>query len=137
VDGRDLCGPNEAGKDTIFAETDRLNFTIIVAVQTKRGNLNLARDASRNLVEAITQLKTALETPVSLLNPRRKVRPNRALLIASGTINDQARNYIIEQVGNPNIQFMDANDLIPLIDQELQEFWLEIDADIQPYFRSN
>ncbi len=135
-DGRELCGPKEAGKDAIFAETDKLGFTIIVAVQTKKGPLNLAKKASQNVVDAITQLRTALETSVVLLKDRRKVVPNRGILIASGEINEQARNHIIAQVASPNIQFMDAHDLIPLIDKQLPELWLGIDVDIQPYFRA-
>jgi hypothetical protein len=135
-DGRDLCGPNEHGKDAIFAETDSLDFTIIVAVQTKKGNLNLASKASQNLVEAVTQLRTAISSSIILLKDRRKVVPNRAILIASGTINGAARNHILQEVGNPNLQFLDADDLIPLIDKELPEVWLGIDADIQPYFRA-
>lgn len=135
-DGRDLCGPQEAGKDAIFAETDNLGFTVITAVQTKKGNLNLASKAHANLISAITQLRTALNTTVVLLKPKRKVKPNRVILCASGTINEQARKHVVDDVGNPNIQFLDSDELIPLIDENLPEFWLGIDADIQPYFRA-
>ena len=38
-DGRDLCGPQEEGKDTIFVEMNRLGFPVLYAVQTKKGNL--------------------------------------------------------------------------------------------------
>lgn len=41
-DGRDLCGPNEHGKDALFSSIDQLGISTIIAVQTKRGNLNLA-----------------------------------------------------------------------------------------------
>ena len=57
-DGRDLCGPNEAGKDAVFTEVDRFGVTTIVAVQTKKGNLHLGSTASQNVISAITQLKT-------------------------------------------------------------------------------
>jgi hypothetical protein len=40
-DGRDLCGPSEHGKDTVFSIEDNLGLLTIIAVQTKKGNLNL------------------------------------------------------------------------------------------------
>lgn len=135
-DGRELCGPQEEGKDTIFAEIDKLGFTNFTAVQTKRGNLNLASKASQNLTDAIAQLRTAVDTTVTLLKDRRRVKPNKVFLIASGTINERARSHILDEIRDPNIQFMDAHELIPLIDENLPELWLGIDADIQPYFKA-
>lgn len=135
-DGRELCGPTEAGKDALFSERDNLGFAVWTAVQTKKGNINLASQASSNLIQAITQLKTALETKYALLKDRQKVKPNRAILCASGAVNDAARHHIIEEVGNPNIQFLDVHDIVQLVDKHLPEFWLGIDADIQPYFRA-
>lgn len=136
ADGRDLCGPHEHGKDTIFVEKDRLGFMQVLAVQTKKGNMNLAGNAHSNIVEAVTQLKTALATSIVLLKNRQKVIPNRVLLAASGKINDAAREHILAQVGNPNIQFLDVDELIPLVDKQIPEFWLGIDADILPYFQA-
>src|SRR5437762_11553728 len=69
TDGRDLCGPNEAGKDSIFTTENLLGQQDVYALQTKRGNLNCGGKASQNVVEAATQLKTALETSVMLLRP--------------------------------------------------------------------
>lgn len=136
TDGRDLCGPGEHGKDAIFIEQDRLGFMQVLAVQTKKGNMNLAGKAHSNIVEAVTQLKTAISTTVVLLKDRKKVTPNRAILCASGKINDAARDHILTQVGNPNIQFLDVEDLIPVIDEKMPELWLGIDADILPYFKA-
>ncbi|MCA2998821.1 MAG: NACHT domain-containing protein [Rhodocyclaceae bacterium] len=135
-DGRDLCGPNEHGKDAVFVEQDRLGLSAVVAVQTKKGNLNLASKASSNLVDAVTQMRTALETFVVFVADRNKVRPQKAVLCASGKINDAARMHILDEVKSPNIQFLDADDLIPRIDQHLPEIWLGIDADVVPYFRA-
>lgn len=135
TDGRDLCGPNEHGKDSVFGEVDRLGFHTILAVQTKKGSLNLASKATNNLIEAITQLKTALDTSVILLVPKSKVRPNKAILCASGKVNLAAREHIIDEVKNPNIQFLDSDDLIPLIDRHFPELWLGIDTDMLPYLR--
>lgn len=136
TDGRDLCGPYEHGKDTVFGEKDRLGFELLIAVQTKKGNLNLASKTNSNLVEAITQLRTALETSITLVKNKSKVVPNRAILCASGKINDHARDHIIGHVSNPNIQFLDAHDLIPLIDENIPEFWLGIESDLLPYLRA-
>lgn len=136
TDGRDMCGPHEYGKDAIFIEHDRLGFIQVLAVQTKKGNMNLASLARSNIVEAITQLKTALSTPIILLRARKKIVPNKVILCASGKINDAAKNHILSEVNNPNIQFLDIEDLIPVIDKKMPELWLGIDAEILPYFQA-
>jgi len=92
-DGRDLCGPNEKGRDTIFSEQDKLGFLNIIAVQTKKGKINLAKRADANLLEIIVQLRTALGTPVLLTGQRRKVYPQVAILCTSGKINDSAKEW--------------------------------------------
>lgn len=135
-DGRDLCGPNEAGKDTVFTEIDRFGVTTVVAVQTKKGNLNLGSNVSQNVVSAITQLKTSLETTVTLLAPKQHVRPHRAYLCASGKINDAARAHIMREVSSPNITFLDTTELIPQIDRHIPEVWLGISIDLIPYFNA-
>src|SRR5437762_438540 len=50
-DGRDLCGPNEAGKDSIFVSHNVLGQLDVHSVQTKRGTLNLSRKVTQNIVE--------------------------------------------------------------------------------------
>ena len=133
-DGRDLCGPAEAGKDAIFTEVDRFDVTTVIAVQTKKGNLNLSSTASQNLIVAVTQLNTALQTSITLLSAKLRVRPQRAYLCVSGRINDAAREYILQQVSTPNITFLDTDELIPKIDAEIPEVWLGINLDLIPYF---
>ena len=135
-DGRDLCGPQEAGKDAIFTEIDKLGITNIVAVQTKKGNLNLAAKASKNIIEAITQLRTALGSTVTMLAAKQNCTPNRVYLCSSGNINDAAKQHILSEVNNPNITFLEANDLIPKLDEHYPELWLGIDANIIPYFQA-
>lgn len=135
-DGRDLCGPFEKGKDAVFSETNRLGQQDIIAVQTKKGNLNLTSSASVNLSNATAQLRTALETSIPLLSDRRKALPSKVFLCASGKINEAARHHVVEEIRDPRITFLDADELIPLIDDNLPEFWLGIDADLLPYFRA-
>ena len=132
-DGRELCGPLEKGKDTIFSEKSKLGHTDIVAVQTKKGNLNLASKASQNLESAIAKLRRALATSIPLLEAKKKVLPSRVHLCASGKINEHARHHIIETVQDPRIEFLDCDELIPLIDVYFPEIWLDIDSDIPPY----
>jgi len=136
TDGRDLCGPNEHGKDAIFIDIDQLGFKSITALQTKKGHLNLAAKAASNLIEATTQLKTALDSSITITATREKRRPNRVILCASGKINDAAKQHILDEVKNPNIQFMDVDDLIPKLDKILPELWLGIEADILPYYQA-
>ncbi|MFQ5999116.1 MAG: NACHT domain-containing protein, partial [Candidatus Bathyarchaeia archaeon] len=135
-DGRDVCGPLEKGKDAIFVAIDQLDMSDVYVVQTKRGNLNLARKASQNIVEAITQLKTALATKVIFISTREKKLPSKVVLCASGKINDSARQHILDQVDDPRIIFMDSDDLIPSIDEIYPELWFGIDAQILPYLRA-
>ena len=105
-DGRDLCGPTEYGKDALFSEVDNLRHTNIIAVQTKKGNLNLSRKVSQNVVESITQLKTSIHTTIPELRTKRKLLPTKVILCASGKINDAAKNHIIEKVSDPRISFL-------------------------------
>jgi GTPase SAR1 family protein len=135
-DGRDLCGPQEAGKDALFFDVSRLGIAEYIAVQTKKGPLNLASKATANVAIAITQLQTALTTPFSCVATRKKIVPDRVILCASGKINDSARHHILEVLKVPTIQFLDVDDLIPKIDDKLPELWLDIDADLIPYFRA-
>ena len=135
-DGRDLCGPAEAGKDAIFSETNKLGLTDIIAVQTKKGNLSLASKVSANLVAATTQLNTALSTPVTLLATKERVRPNKAILCASGKINDAAKQHVRSEITNPNVLFLDADELIPLVDKNIPEVWLGINMELLQYFEA-
>ena len=135
-DGRDLCGPQEAGKDAIFTEQDTFGNTTVLAVQTKKGNLTLAAKVTNNLVEALVQVRTALATEVVFVSRRTACRPNRVFLCASGKINDAAKRHILEAVGDPNVSFLDADDLIPKIDDFFPELWLGIEVDLLPYFQA-
>ena len=132
-DGRDLCGSDEEGKDAIFTHTDPLGNVDIYAVQTKVGNLNLASKASQNLVTALTQVHTALSTPVPLLKPKGKRFPAKVVLCTSGKINQAARKHIVEQASDHHVEFLDADELIPLIDEYMAELWYGVDLNKAPY----
>lgn len=134
-DGRDLCGPHEQGKDAVFVKADPLGNEDIYVLQTKKGPLNLTKKANSNVIEAVTQLKTALNTKVFLTKTKEKKFPIKAILCASGKINDHARQHIVGEVDDPRIEFLDGDDLIPLIDKHLQEFWLGLDAEALPYLK--
>ncbi len=135
-DGRELCGPTEEGKDTLFVAVDQLAVQNVYVVQTKRGSLNLARQASQNVVEATTQLKTAPATTVILKAGHEKKPPTKAILCVSGKINDRAKAYISEEVRDPRVEFLDADNLIDSLDEHYPELWFGIDADISPYLRA-
>lgn len=135
-DGRDLCGIGEKGKDCIFVDTDKLGQREIIAVQTKKGNLNLSSKVKASIIPAVAQLTTALETKIPLLETREKIRPNRVMLCVSGTINDNAKNHIIDNISDGRIDFFDRDRLIPLIDDKYPELWYDIDTDKLPYFKN-
>jgi hypothetical protein len=136
TDGRDLCGPDEEGKDSVFFKTDPIRKRVMYAVQTKRGNINMSRKATENITEAVAQLRTALQTSLTILNPREKRKPDCVVLCASGKINKTARDHIQQEVDDTRISFMDADDIIPEIDERYPEYWYGIDADKFPYYRS-
>lgn len=132
---RDTCGADEEGKDSIFIGVDQLKRRLLYAIQTKRGNLNMASKAADNVVAAATQLRTALEANIYLSTTKEKVRPNHVILCASGKINNAARQHIVECIPDPRISFMDVNDIIHDIDELYPEFWYSIDAQKFPYLR--
>lgn len=134
-DGRDLCGPREKGKDALFIAIDKLGMSDLYAVQTKRGHLNLSKKPNTNLIETITQLKTALQTDVYLPFAKEKKLPAKAIVCTSGKINDSAQQHIKDQVQDPRIVFMDSDELIPKIDEVYPELWFDIDAQVLPYLR--
>lgn len=136
LDGRDYCGRLETGKDIVFLLEDPLGIMDIYAVQTKRGNLNMSKQYSKNAAEAATQLKTALNTKIPFIKPKEKKLPTKVLLCTSGKINETARNFICDSVNCPNIIFQDSDDLIPMIDKYLPELWFDIDAEVMPYLRN-
>ena len=135
-DGRDFCGSMEKGKDCLFVEINSLQEKLFYCVQTKRGNLNMSKTASENVIEAIIQLKTALNTTFVLLKNKQKRKPDFVLLITSGKINDTARNHISDEIKDTRIKFQDSDDIIPLIDSKFPEFWIGIDANKIPYFKN-
>lgn len=135
-DGRDLCGTSEKGKDAIFFDEDRLGFPSIHVVQTKKGSLNMSSKVTQNVVQAATQLATAIKSTVTMLPTKEKKFPDKAILCVSGKINDYARTHIIDAVRDPRLSFLDSDDLIPKIDEHYPEFWFGIETDALPYFRN-
>lgn len=134
-DGRDLCGPTEQGKDALFYDYDRLGKLELTAIQTKAGSINLAAKASQNIVDLVAQLRTAASTAYPLLMPvKAKTRASKTILVASGRINDSARRHLVDEVNDNGLQFLDADDLIPWIDEVMPHFWLDIDANVSAYY---
>lgn len=136
TDGRDLCGPQEAGKDAIFRETDRFGDIDLIALQTKVGSITLAADPKKNLHEVVTQLRTALLHPYACSKAKKKYLPHKVFLAASGVINDRARDYICSEVNDPRVKFLDRDEIIDLVDQKCPEIWAGIVAEVTPYFNA-
>lgn len=135
-DGRDFCGPTEKGKDVIFIQETAWNVDEIIAIQTKKGSLNLSKKQNANVVEAITQLRTALETKIFFILTKEKKLPAKVFLCTSGKINEASRIHIATEIKDTRLLFMDSDDIIPLIDQHIPELWLGIDAELMPYLRN-
>jgi hypothetical protein len=135
-DGRDMCGPMEKGKDAVFATVDKLGMEDFYVLQTKKGSLTMSSKSKDNVIQAITQLRTALATKIPLIAKHKKATPSKAILCCSGKINESSREYIQSEVNDPRTVFMDSDELIPKIDEVYPELWLGIDAEIFPYLRS-
>lgn len=135
-DGRDLCGPEEYGKDAVFVERDKFGDESITAVQTKTGSISLAGDPSKNLHTIISQLRTALDHPFVCIRTKQKKLPSVVYLAASGTVNANARGYIANDLKDPRLKFLDRDDLIGSIDQRCPEIWSNIAAEVSPYLKA-
>jgi len=135
-DGRDLCGPEEYGKDAIFVEEDKFGVLRYSAVQTKVGSITMAGDPSKNLHTILSQLRTALDTPHFCVSTKSKCLPSVVYLIASGKINDKAQSHIVDTVKDPRLSFMDRDSLIAAVDQWCPEVWSGITAQISPYLKA-
>jgi energy-coupling factor transporter ATP-binding protein EcfA2 len=135
VHGAELCGPTEAGKDCFFRAPAPFSGDYIAVVQTKIGNLNMGREPSKNVEEAATQLRTAMAAMIQDIKTKKKRRPNFGYLCSSGQINEQAKAHVLDTVKNPNLTFLDIDDLIPEIDSHFPEFWHGISADKFPYLK--
>lgn len=134
--GKDLCGPDEDGKDCYFFGKDVIRGKILYAIQTKRGDLKMSRVARDNVVSAATQMKTALSTTVKDCVSKQTYRPDCIVLVASGTINKGAETYITDEVKDTRIAFVDSSRLIPDIDRLMPELWLGIDVKTLPYLKA-
>lgn len=136
ADGRDLCGPEEFGKDAIFFERDPLGDDSLVALQTKKGNISLAASASDNLHQAEAQLRTALNTPFTCVRTKRQLLPTKVFLVASGRINEHGRKQIFDSLKDARLKFLDRDDLISKINDKCPEIWFDIVADVSPYLKA-
>ena len=136
-DGRELHGPDEEGKDVIFIEDDKFGETRVVCVQTKKGNLTMASSASKNIETAVTQMRMALTTPISLLTTREKRYADEVVLCASGTINKRAIEHIVSELARDRgIRFLDAESLINVIDEHCPQVWQGISIDVFAHYDS-
>ncbi len=137
TDGRDLCGPEEQGKDAVFFEVDKFNTRSLVCVQTKKGSITMAADSTKSLADIRAQVRTALEAPFKCVKTKVDIFPSRVYLIASGRINQAARTWITSNAGNDaRIIYLDRDDLIDSLDKNCPEIWLNITADVFPYLHA-
>lgn len=135
-DYRDLCGTDERGKDCILTVQREFGRVELIAIQTKKGKLDLTRARKQNAVEAITQLKTALSTPIPLTIPRSLAKPDRVFLAVSGPVGTNCREHIQRELRDLPITILDGNDLVTLVDQHYPEYWQGVDPKRFPYLRA-
>jgi len=107
----------------------------VYVVQTKKGPLNMSGKATANVITAVTQLRMASQTKVYFPLAKESKLPTKVVLCASGKINQSAKQHIVREIPEANLVFMDAEDLIPKIDELFPELWFDIDANLLPYLR--
>jgi energy-coupling factor transporter ATP-binding protein EcfA2 len=134
--GSDTCGVDEGGKDCYLWSTDALGFKMLYVIQTKVGNVTMSKSPKLNLQEAITQLRTAMAATVPDIVSKKRIRPHVGIFCVSGKINDRAKRHIIDEVKEPNLRFLDADNLITQIDNLYPEYWQGIEAERFPYLNS-
>jgi hypothetical protein len=136
TDARELCGPDEAGKDAIFLSENPMGVKQVTAVQTKKGPLSLGREASVNLIAALTQLRTVLKLQVALPELKMSLEPHQVCLCASGNISERAREHLQRDLGHDSrLMFFDGDKVIDLVDKYYPEYWLSINATVDKYLR--
>ena len=133
---RDVCGVDEEGKDCILLKDAEFGVTQVYVIQTKKGKLNMTRKATENVETAITQLRTALNTKVTLLSPPRVQKPDVVYLCCSGGANTAARSHIINELGDNRIRIMDVDDVIGFLDKHYPTYWLNINHHKRCYLES-
>lgn len=134
--GKDVCGVDEDGKDTYLFTKDSLRANILYVIQTKRGDVKMSSKHTDNVLNLITQMKTALNTPVKDAKTHQKLYPVCVMLVASGEINKAAQEHIVDELQDHRIAFQDSDDLIPAIDEHMSELWLGIDTRRLPYLKA-
>ncbi|RYZ83588.1 MAG: NACHT domain-containing protein, partial [Proteobacteria bacterium] len=134
---RDTCGINEEGKDCVLLGKDNFDQEILIAVQTKKGNLTMAgTDPRASVNNATNQLDMALKATVKFENPVRTLRPSQVILCVSGTVNPGARQYIQDNANDPRIKIFDCEWVINELDNKMPEFWARIDKNRFPYLKA-
>lgn len=89
-----------------------------------------------SVMNLITQMRTALNTPVKDAKTHQKLYPSCVMLVASGEINKHAQEHIVDEVNDHRLAFQDSDDLIPVIDKKMPELWLGIDTKRLPYLKA-
>lgn len=134
-DASELCGKAEKNKARVFYQYDLLANLELIAVLAKKGSLNLSLKSEHAIGEIVNALQSLSETQFALsVSPRKRVTPTKIYLVTNGKINEAARKRLIEQSGGIGLHFLDAEDLVPWIDEAMPQLWLDIDANVSSYF---
>ena len=131
----DIHGADECGVDGFFTETDKIERKRLIAIQTKRGTINMTSKAAQNVTTILTQLRTALEVKIPLLPAKAMCIPDQVWCIISGSINRKATEHIISELNRDSrITFLDGAEIINLIEVHCPELWDGIPADVSLYY---
>ncbi|ADB19387.1 hypothetical protein Psta_4746 [Pirellula staleyi DSM 6068] len=105
-------GPDEQGKDFIFADYDRFGHLRFLAAQVKLGDITTTRNAVEPL---LSQIKRCLTVTIKYHKEAENKKVSAVYVMASGRITSNAREHIAdalrqEQYGE-NVYFLDGDQL--------------------------
>ncbi|MFC1803527.1 hypothetical protein ACFL0D_06115 [Thermoproteota archaeon] len=110
-------GVREYGKDATFSEVNKFGVRKNIAIQVKAGNIS--GKAGSDLDKIIGQIDDAFNMPYIDISSRERRYISELLIIISGRFTDNAKEKIIEKVGQRNISFFDIDKVEELLTKYL------------------
>jgi hypothetical protein len=116
-------GMRELGKDIVMWETDKLVTRANIAVMAKRGSISGRADNTQSsAATTANQIRQALGSDYTDPTTSQTYPISRVIVVASGTISEQAQEAIKSQLDRPHIlatQYIDGVKLAALVQKYL------------------
>lgn len=120
-------GTNEKGKDIICFEYDKLGEQRFLAIVAKTGDLTGSASSNAGLMNVVTQISQAFDSPYEELFNMRQVNINEVWVMTTGKIVAGAEESVINTLRKTNldkqIRFIRDDRLVQLIDKHFNTYW--------------